>query len=52
MENTTYELIDNYTGRVLGRYTWATRNRGRNRKDKLDMQHGGTGRYTLKANFA
>lgn len=50
MENTIYQLIDNQTGKVLGTYTYAQRNRARNRADKLDLQHGAV-RYIVRPIF-
>ena len=50
MENTTYELIDNQTGKVLAVYTWAQRSRARNRRDRLDAQYGAV-RYILRPVF-
>lgn len=42
-----YELVDGRTGQVLGTYTYAQRNRGRNRRDKLDLEHGSC-RYVMR----
>lgn len=50
MENTTYQLIDNQTGRVLATYTYAQRHRARNRRDRLDAQYGAV-RYILRPVF-
>ena len=50
MENTTYQLIDTQTGKILGTYGYAQRNRARNRADKLDLQHGAV-RYIVKPIF-
>jgi hypothetical protein len=40
MENTIYNLTDLHTGKILGTYTYAQRNRARNRADKLDLEYG------------
>lgn len=51
MENTIYQLIDTQTGKVLGTYTYAQRNRARNRADKLDQEYGAV-RYSVRPVFA
>ena len=40
MENTTYQLIDTQTQKVIATYSYAQRNRARARRDKLDLQYG------------
>jgi hypothetical protein len=40
MENTIYNLTDLHTGKILGTYTYAQRNRARNRAGRLDLQYG------------
>lgn len=51
MNNTTYELIDTQTKKVIATYSYAQRNRARNRRDKLDLQYGAV-RYILKPIFS
>jgi hypothetical protein len=50
MENTTYQIIDSKTGNVIATYTYAQRNRARNRADRLDQQYGAC-RYVVKPVF-
>lgn len=50
MIDTTYELIDMQTKKVIATYTYVQRNRARNRRDKLDLQHGAV-RYILRPIF-
>ncbi len=50
MQDTTYQLVDTHTGRVLGTYTYAQRNRARNRADKLDLAYGSV-RYVVRVVF-
>lgn len=51
MEKTIYQLMDTHTGKVLGTYSYAQRNRARNRADKLDLQYGAV-RYTVRPIFS
>lgn len=44
---TGYELIDGHSGRVLGRYSPAQKNRARNRCDRLDLDYGAV-RYRVR----
>ncbi len=50
MENTTYQLIDIQTNEIIKTYSYAQRNRARNRADKLDMKYGAC-RYIVKPIF-
>ena len=50
MENTTYQLIDTKTQKVIATYSYAQRNRARARRDKLDLQYGAI-RYIVKPIF-
>lgn len=41
METTTYQIIDHQTGQaVSGIYSYAQRNRARNRAEKLNQEYG------------
>ena len=40
MENTIYHLTDLKTGKILGTYKYAQRNRALNRADKLNLEYG------------
>lgn len=52
MENTTYKIIDLLTGNVVSDvYSYAQRNRARNRAEKLNQQYGAH-RYTAQPTFA
>ena len=51
MNNTVYELIDTQTKKVIATYSYAQRNRARNKRDKLDLQYGAV-RYILKPIFS
>jgi hypothetical protein len=52
MENTTYQIIDlQNQNAVSGVYTYAQRNRARNRAEKLNQEYGAH-RYTAKPTFA
>lgn len=52
MTNTIYKIIDGKTGEQIGKdYTYAQRNRARNRADKLDLEYGAY-RYSVKPVFA
>ena len=50
MEKKNYQLIDTQTQKVLGVYSYAQRNRARNKRDKLDLEYGAV-RYILKPIF-
>ena len=50
MNNTTYELVDTHTKKVIATYSYEQRNKARARRDKLDLQHGAV-RYILKPTF-
>lgn len=51
MENTTYQLIDSQTGKVIATYTYAQRNRARARADRMDLAYGAV-RYVVRPVFA
>lgn len=52
MENTTYAIIDLQTDNVVsGVYSYAQRNRARNRAEKLNLEYGAH-RYTAHPTFA
>lgn len=52
IQNTTYQIIDLQTGNAVSTtYTWAQRNRARNRAEKLNLEYGAH-RYTAKPTFA
>lgn len=40
MERTTYNLTDLHTGKILRTYTYAQRDRARDRADELNLQYG------------
>ena len=40
MEKTIYNLTDLQTGKILGTYQFAQRNRARNRAEKLNLEYG------------
>lgn len=51
MQNHTYQIIDTQTGNaVSGVYTYAQRNRARNKAEKLNQAYGAH-RYTAKVTF-
>ena len=50
MNNTIYELIDTKTQKVIATYSYAQRNRARNKRDKLDLEYGAV-RYIVKPIF-
>lgn len=47
MDDTTYQLVDTHTGRVLATYTHSQRRRARARCDRLDAAYGAV-RYILR----
>lgn len=39
--DTIYKLIDSKTGNQIGKdYTWANRNRARNKADRMNLEYG------------
>lgn len=51
MESTTYQIIDHKTGNaVSGIYSYAQRNRARNRAEKLNLEYGAH-RYSAQPIF-
>ena len=51
MESTTYQIIDLQNGNaVSGVYSYAQRNRARNKAEKLNQEYGAH-RYTAKPTF-
>lgn len=51
MEATTYQILDHQTGNTIGGvYTFAQRNRARNRAEKLNLEYGAH-RYAAQPTF-
>lgn len=51
MESNTYQIIDTQTGNTVSSvYSYAQRNRARNRVEKLNQEYGAH-RYTARVTF-